>query len=51
MLSLHCDNITDMTNNLSVRSWKCEVCGCENDRDLTASINIMFEGLRLHYQR
>ena len=47
----HCDNITDMTNDLSVRSWKCEVCGCENDRDLTASINIMFEGLRLHYQR
>ena len=47
----HCDNITDMTNNLGVRSWKCEVCGRENDRDLTASINIMFGGLRLHYQR
>lgn len=47
----HCDNITDKTNDLSVRNWTCEVCGAENDRDIGASINIMFEGLRLHYQR
>lgn len=47
----HCDNKTDKTNNLSVRGWVCEVCGCENDRDLNASINIMFEGLKLSYQR
>lgn len=31
-------------NDLSVRNWTCEVCGYENDRDLNASINIMFEG-------
>ncbi len=47
----HCDNKTDKTNDLSVRSWVCEVCGSENDRDINASINIMFEGLKLHYQR
>ncbi len=47
----HCGNKTDKTNNLSVRNWECEVCGNENDRDLNASINIMFEGLKLHYQR
>jgi len=47
----HCDNKTDKTNDLSIRSWICEECGCENDRDLNASINIMFEGIKLHYQK
>lgn len=46
----HCDNKTEKTNNLSVRNWTCEVCGNENDRDINASINIMYEGLKLHYQ-
>lgn len=46
-----CDSKTDKTNDLSVRRWTCEVCGCENDWDLNASINIMFERLKLHYQR
>ena len=46
----HCDNKTDKTNNLSVRNWTCEVCGNENDRDINASINIMYEGIKLHYQ-
>lgn len=45
-----CGRKTDETNDLSVRFWKCLECGYGNDRDLTASINIMFEGLRLHYQ-
>ena len=45
-----CFNKTEVTNNLSVRVWKCEVCGNENDRDINASINIMFEGLKIHYQ-
>ena len=47
----HCDNITKETDNLNVREWICSKCGCENDRDINASINIMFEGLRMHYQR
>ena len=45
----HCDNKTEKTKDLSIRNWTCEVCGCENDRDINASINIMYEGLKLHY--
>lgn len=47
----HCDNKTEVTNDLNVRSWICDTCGSENDRDVNASINIMFEGLKLHYQK
>ena len=47
----HCSNKTENTNNLSIRKWKCELCGNENDRDINASINIMYEGLKLHYQK
>ena len=46
----HCDNKTKETNNLNVRNWICEKCECENDRDINASINIMFEGLKIYYQ-
>ena len=46
----HRDNKTNITNNLTVRNWICDKCGCENDRDINASINIMFEGLKIHYQ-
>ena len=45
-----CGSKTDITNNLSVRKWTCENCGNENDRDINASINIMFEGLKLYYK-
>ena len=46
----HCENKTEETSNLSIRNWTCEKCGNLNDRDINASINIMFEGLRIHYQ-
>ena len=46
----HCGNKTEKTNNLSIREWECINCGYENDRDINASINIMFEGLKIHYQ-
>ena len=46
----HCGSKTEATNNLSIRKWKCKECGNENDRDINASINIMFEGLKIHYQ-
>lgn len=46
----HCENKTEVTSNLSVRSWICGRCGSINDRDINASINIMFEGLKIHYQ-
>ena len=47
----HCNNKTEITNNLNIRKWECKECGNENDRDINASINIMFEGLRIHYQK
>ena len=46
----HCDVITDKTKDLGVRHWTCINCGCENDRDINASINIMFEGLKIYCQ-
>ena len=39
----HCGSKTEVTNNLSIRSWECTNCGNKNDRDINASINIMFE--------
>ena len=29
--------------------WECENCGNTNDRDINASINIMFEGIKIHF--
>ena len=45
----HCDYKTNITNNLNIRNWECPKCGNLNDRDINASINIMFEGLKIHY--
>ena len=43
-----CGNIDKKYKNLNKRKYHC--CNCDNilDRDLNASINIMFEGLKLH---
>mgnify|MGYP002390641674 FL=1 len=35
--------------SLSDREWQCE-CGHLHDRDLSASINILYEGLRTYYR-
>lgn len=40
----------EKTNDLNIKKRKYEVCENENDRDINPSINIMFEGLKLHYQ-
>ena len=32
----------------SVRKWACPKCGMIHDRDINASINIMFEGLKIY---
>ena len=45
----HCDSKTEVTNDLNVRVWECENCGNTNDRDINASINIMFEGIKMHF--
>ena len=34
--------------DLSIRSWECSECGSLHDRDINASINIMFEGLKMY---
>ena len=44
-----CGNKTEETENLNIRNWQCEKCGTKHDRDINASINIMYEGLKLMY--
>ena len=43
-----CGNVNNKYSDLNERTYNC--CNCKNkiDRDLNASINIMFEGLKLH---
>ena len=41
-----CGEKTEKTNGLGVREWECDSCKSKNDRDINASINIMFEGLK-----
>ena len=36
--------------DLSIREYDCKECRTHNDRDINASLNILFEGLKLHYQ-
>lgn len=43
-----CDNQARRYTDLTRGEYKCSKCGEELDRDLNASINIMFEGLKLY---
>ena len=43
----HCGNKSSQTKDLGVRTYTCEKCGLEIDRDYNASINILNEGLRI----
>ena len=43
-----CGNVDKKYKNLNERMYYCTNCHNELDRDLNASINIMFEGLKLH---
>ena len=47
----HCGEKTEKTKNLGVREWECSNCHSINDRDINASINIMFEGLKVHFEK
>ena len=37
--------------DLKIRRWECERCTNKNERDINASINIMFEGLKIYMSR
>jgi len=43
-----CDYKNEELKDLSVRKWTCPKCGMIHDRDINASINIMFEGLKIY---
>ena len=43
-----CGFKNEEVKNLSVRKWICPECGLIHDRDINASINIMFEGLKIY---
>ena len=45
-----CGNIERKMKNLNIRKYKCTKCKEEIERDVNASINIMYEGLRLKYK-
>ena len=37
--------------DLSIRKWECESCTNINERDINASINIMFEGIKIYMEK
>lgn len=45
-----CDNQDKKYKNLNERIYECEKCHLKLDRDLNASINIMFEGLKMYIE-
>ncbi len=46
-----CGTKTKQTESLGVREWECEVCRTHHDRDINASINILFEGLKYCFDK
>ena len=45
----HCGYKNSEIKDLSIREYDCPECEVHNDRDINASLNILFEGLKLHY--
>ena len=44
-----CGNIKKEMKDIKMRKYECERCGIEIERDLNASINIMYEGIIKNY--
>lgn len=45
-----CNNKNKEMKDLRIRQYKCPKCGIELDRDLNASINIMYEGICKYFK-
>ena len=45
----NCGYKNEDLKDLSIREYDCPECGSYNDRDINASLNILLEGLKLHY--
>ena len=45
----YCGYKNSKLKDLSIREYDCPECGSHNDRDINASLNILLEGLKLHY--
>lgn len=43
-----CGHKNEKVKDLNVREWECIECGSSHDRDINASINILFEGLKIY---
>ena len=44
----YCGNIDKKYKDIKERTYKCQKCGSVVDRDLNASLNIQYEGLKLY---
>lgn len=44
----HCNYRERKVKDLKIRTWECPKCKSQNDRDLNASINIMYKGVTMY---
>ena len=47
----HCEYQDKSIKDLKIRNWICPNCMNTNNRDINASINIMFEGIKKYMKK